>query len=193
MVASPFDFSKNPMLAPVRAIGKVTGGKVLGGATRLLGGLPSQLVGPGFKATSLPTYIKKPLTLYRRRDDRDFLAQVEAVDQLMNDMYAYPGRATLQAYQRLLQRNELATGKIQGPTRLVELADVRVPVMNVAGTGDVLVPKAAAHHVGQLLTGSPDVRLPEAPGGHLGVLTGVKAGSTTWAHIDELLDARPSR
>jgi polyhydroxyalkanoate synthase len=151
--------------------------------------LPSQLVGPGFKLTSLPTYVKKPLTLYRRRDDREFLAQVEAVDQLMNDMYAYPGRATLQAYQRLLHRNELATGKIQGPTRVVDLADVRVPVMNVAGSSDVLVPKAVAHHVGKLLTGASDVRLPEAPGGHLGVLTGSKALSTTWTHIDNFLDA----
>jgi len=181
------------MLAPVRAIGKVTGGKVVGGTARVLGGLPSQLVGPAFKATSLPTYIKKPLTLYKRRDDRDFLAQVEAIDKLMNNAQTYPGRATLQAYQRLLHGNELATGKIQGPTRLVDLADVRVPVINVAGSSDVLVPKAAAHHVGELLTGSPDVRLPEAPGGHLGVLTGARASGTTWAQIDEFLDAHAPR
>ena len=158
----------------------------------MLGGIPAQIVGPAFKATSLPTYLKKPVTLFKRRDDREFLAQVEAVDGLMNSMLAYPGRATLQVYQRLFQRNELASGKIQGPTRLVDLAEVRVPVMNVAGRTDVLVPVATAHHVGELLPNAPEVRLETAPGGHLGVLTGAKAAETTWTYIDDFLDAHAS-
>ncbi|MFM8599954.1 MAG: alpha/beta fold hydrolase [Mycobacterium sp.] len=188
MVASPFDLSKHKMVAPLRSAGKYTGGRVIGGFLRMLGGLPAQIVGPLFKATSLTTYLKKPITLMRYRDDRDFLAQVEAIDGLMNSMLAYPGRATLQVYQRLVQRNELAHGTIQGPNKLVDLADVRVPVMNIAGTGDVLVPVAVAHHVGELLPNSPEVRLETAPGGHLGVLTGRSAPATTWTMIDDFLD-----
>ncbi|MGI9125691.1 MAG: alpha/beta fold hydrolase [Mycobacterium sp.] len=192
MVASPFDLSKHTMIAPLRSAGKYTGGRIIGGALKVLGGLPSQIVGPAFKATSLTTYLKKPITLFKHRDDREFLAQVEAVDGLMNSMLAYPGRATLQVYQRLVQQNELADGKIQGPNKLVDLADVRVPVMNVAGTSDVLVPVAVAHHVGELLPNSPDVRLDVAPGGHLGVLTGRSAPATTWAMLDKFLDQQPA-
>jgi polyhydroxyalkanoate synthase subunit PhaC len=188
MVASPFDMSKNPMLAPVRTIGAVTRGSVASGAVRVMGGVPAWLVGPAFKATSIPTYIKKPITLWNRRDDRDFLAQVEAVDRLMNHMLTYPGRATLQAYQKLAIRNELATGRIEGPNRVIELADVRTPVMNIAGTSDVIVPVAVAHHVGELLPNASEVRLETAPGGHLGVLTGRAAAATTWALIDDFLD-----
>jgi polyhydroxyalkanoate synthase subunit PhaC len=190
MVASPFDNSKNPMAAQAMAIGKVTGGRILDTAFRILGGVPPQIVGPAFKATSLMTYLKKPVTLFKHRDDREFLAQIEAVDGLMNEMLAYPGRATLQVYQRLFQGNELAEGKVQGPKRLVDLADVRVPVMNVAGARDVLVPVATAHHVGELLPNAPVVRLETAPGGHLGVLTGAKAAETTWTYIDDFLDAQ---
>lgn len=189
MVASPFDNSKNPMAAPLQMIGKVTGGRILGTTFRVFGGIPAQIVGPVFKATSLPTYIKKPVKLFQHRDNREFLAQVEAVDGIMNSMLAYPGRATLQVYQRLFHGNELASGKIQGPTKLVDLADVRVPVMNVAGRTDVLVPVGTAHHVGELLPNSPEVRLETAPGGHLGVLTGAKAPETTWTYIDDFLDA----
>jgi polyhydroxyalkanoate synthase len=188
MVASPFDMSKNPMLAPVRAIGKLTGGRLVRGALRVTGGSPAKVTGLGFKATALPTYVKKPVTIWKRRDDREFLGQVQAVDALMNDMLSYPGRAMLQAYSILVQDNALASGRVQGPNRVVDLADVRVPVMNVAGTSDVLAPKAAVHHVGSLLPNSPDVRLPEAPGGHLGVLTGTSARATTWAYLDEFLD-----
>ncbi len=187
MVASPFDLSKHRMVAPIRTAGKYTGGRIIGTGLKVLGGLPSQIVGPAFKATSLTTYLKKPVTLIKHRDDREFLAHVEAVDGLMNSMLAYPGRATLQVYQRLVQRNELADGKIQGPNKLVDLADVRVPVMNVAGTSDVMVPVEVAHHVGELLPNSPEVRLETAPGGHLGVLTGRSASATTWAMIDDFL------
>lgn len=188
MVASPFDISKNPMAAPIRKVGKYTNGKILGTFFKLMGGVPAQIVGPAFKATSLTTYLKKPITLLKHRDDREWLGHVEAVDGLMNSMLAYPGRATLQVYQRMVQQNDLADGKVQGPNRMVDLADVKVPVMNIAGTTDVLVPVDVALHVGTLLPNSPDVRLETAPGGHLGVLTGRSAVNTTWKMIDEFLD-----
>lgn len=188
MVASPFDLSKQPILRPVQAIGRVTRGRIVGSALKVAGSVPAPVVSLGFKATALPTYLKKPRTLWSRREDREFLGQVQAVDHIMNNMLAYPGRATLQVYQRLALRNELATGKVQGPNHLVDLATVRVPVMNIAGKSDVLVPAAAAHHVGELLPNSPDVRLPLAPGGHLGVLTGTKAPETTWLEIHGFLE-----
>src|SRR3546814_20851973 len=68
--------------------------------------------------------------LWTRRNDREFLEQIQAVDQIMNNMLAYPGRATLQAYHRMALRNELAAGHFQGPNVYVDLANVRVPVMN---------------------------------------------------------------
>jgi polyhydroxyalkanoate synthase len=192
MVASPFDLSKNPMLAPIRIIGKYTDGNLVGNVMKAMGGVPARIVGPAFKLTSVATYVKKPLTLFKYRDDREFLGHIEAVDGLMNNMLAYPGRATLQAYQRLALKNELATGTIQGPNKVVRLADITVPVMNIAGTGDVLVPVAVAHQVGEILPNSPDVRLETAPGGHLGVLAGASARGTTWALIDDFLDAHPA-
>lgn len=192
MVASPFDLSKHKMVAPIRKVGEYTGGRIIGTALKVLGGLPSQIVGPAFKATSLTTYLKKPITLIKRRDDREFLAHVEAVDGLMNSMLAYPGRATLQVYQRLVQQNDLADGEIRGPNKMVYLSDVRVPVMNIAGTSDVMVPVDVAHHVGELLPNSPVVRLESAPGGHLGVLTGRSAPATTWAMIDDFLAKQPA-
>jgi polyhydroxyalkanoate synthase len=193
MVGSPFDFSKHPTLTPVRAIGKFTGGRIIGTGFKVMGSIPAPLVSIGFKATSLPVYLKKPRTLWSRRDDREFLSQVQAVDQIMNNMLAYPGRATLQAYHRMALRNEVATGRIQGPNKLVDFADVKIPVMNVAGTTDVLAPLASVQHVGTLLPNSPDVRLPVAPGGHLGVLTGTKAPETTWVEINDFLAAHDRR
>jgi polyhydroxyalkanoate synthase len=187
MVGSPFDFSKNPTLAPVRAIGRVTGGRLIGTTVKLAGSIPAPIVSIGFKATSLPVYLKKPRTLWSRRNDREFLEQIQAVDSIMNNMLAYPGRATLQMYHRLALRNEIATGHFQGPTKYVDFANVRIPVLNAAGQTDVLAPIPAVQHVGKILPNSPDVRLPIVPGGHLGMLTGTKAPETTWVEINQFL------
>lgn len=186
-VGSPFDMSKVPLLKPLRFIGRATRGHIVGTGLRAVGSIPSPLVSLGFKATAIPTYLKKPMKVWSRRDDRDFLGQVQAVDSLMNNMLAYPGRATLQVYTRMAMRNEVATGKVQGPNKLVDFADVVVPVLVVAGSADVLAPVPAVHHAAAILPNSPDVRLEIAPGGHLGVLTGTMARATTWEHIDKLL------
>jgi len=70
---------------------------------------------------------------------------------------------------------------------VIELGDVRTPVMSVAGTGDGIAPLPAVHHVADLLPNAPSVRLERAPGGHLGVLTGRGARRTTWGFLDEFL------
>jgi polyhydroxyalkanoate synthase len=71
--------------------------------------------------------------------------------------------------------------------RCIDLADVRVPVLTVAGANDVLAPVDAVHHVASLLPAAPEVRVETAPGGHLGVLTGRGAHAETWRHLDDFL------
>jgi poly[(R)-3-hydroxyalkanoate] polymerase subunit PhaC len=69
---------------------------------------------------------------------------------------------------------------------------VRVPVMNIAGKTDVVVPVDAALAVESLLPNAPEVRLETAPGGHLGVVAGRKARGTTWRFVDEFMTAHAS-
>jgi polyhydroxyalkanoate synthase len=187
MVASPFDFTKVRLLNPIRQLGEVTDGRIVGGAIRAIGQAPATLVESAFKLSSATAYVKKPLTVLRRRTDREFLAHIEAVDALMGDMYAYPGRTMNQLYHRFFRVNELAEGTLTIGGRTVDLAQIRVPLLNVAGESDALVPVAAAHHLAQVAPNAPAVALRTAPGGHLGVLTGTKAGVTTWPMIDEFL------
>src|SRR5688500_15694470 len=107
----------------------------------------------------------------------------------MAHMLAYPGRTFGQLYHRFFLVNELAGGKLTfSDDRCIDLADVRVPVLTVAGENDVLAPADAVHHVASLLPNSPDVRVKSAKGGHLGVLTGRSARTQTWRHLDRFLD-----
>jgi polyhydroxyalkanoate synthase subunit PhaC len=187
MVASPFDFTRVRLMAPVRRLAGLTGGRLVTGLYRALGGAPSPLVRIGFQLTSIDRYVTKPIWLAQNLDDREALAQTEAVDRFMANMIAYPGRTFGQLYHQFFRVNELSGGRLTIAGGEIDLSRVGVPVLAVAGRGDVLAPKAAVHHVGNLLPNAREVRLETAPGGHLGVLTGTAASATTWRYLDEFL------
>ena len=194
LIASPFDFSKVRTAAPIRRLAELTGGRLVTGLYTALGGAPAPLVSLGFQLTALDKLLTKPLTHVGRICDRDLLAHIEAVDDYMANMLAYPGRTFAQLYHRFFRINDLADGHTElADGQSIDIADVDVPVLVVAGENDVLAPREAVHHVADLLTGSPDVRVHTAPGGHLGVLTGRSARDTTWRHLDDFLRAYDAR
>ena len=188
MVASPFDFARVRMLAPIRRLSKLTGGALGTALYRALGGAPAPLVSRGFQLTSLDRLLTKPLFLAQHLQDRETIAHSEAVDDYMAHMFAYPGRTFGQLYHAFFRVNSLAEGRVAlHDEQHIDLADVHQPVLSVAGAADVLAPAAAVHHVGELLPNASEVRLETAPGGHLGVLTGRSARTTTWDYLDEFL------
>ena len=192
LVASPFDFSKVPLVAPLRPVAAVTQGWGITQLYRLLGGAPAPLVKRGYQLAGFDKYLTKPWTVLSNLHDRELLAQIEAVDAFMDRMHAYPGRTFGQLYHRFFRTNDLADGKLALEDHTLDLASVRLPVLAVAGRGDGIAPVAACHHVGDLLP-EANVRLATAPGGHLGVLTGRAAAGSTWVLLDEFLDAPAKR
>jgi polyhydroxyalkanoate synthase len=186
-VGSPFDYRQIPLAAPMFWLTELTGGYLAEPIYKILGSAPAPLVKRVFQLTSFDRYLTRPIAVLGHLDDRDFLAQVEAVDRLMNSMHAYPGRSIGQMYHRFFRVNDLADGFLKLAGRKIELANVDVPVLAIAGEHDAIAPRAAVHHVASVLTGSPFVRLKLAPGGHVGVLAGRHARQHTWAYIDQFL------
>jgi polyhydroxyalkanoate synthase len=190
MIASPFDFSKVPLVAPLRPIAAVTGGQIGTQLYRVLGGAPAPLVKRGYQLAGIDKYVMKPWTIMSNLGDADLLAQIEAVDAFMGRMHAYPGRSFGQLYHRFFRTNDLADGRLALTDRTIDLADATVPLLAIAGRGDGIAPVPACHHVGHLVSNAARVQLETAPGGHLGVLTGRAARATTWKLLDGFLDAR---
>jgi polyhydroxyalkanoate synthase subunit PhaC len=192
-IASPFDFTRVRLVAPIRPVAALTGGRVVTALYRAMGGAPAPLVRAGYQLAGLDKYLTKPLTLATHMHDRDFLAQIEAVDKFMANMLAYPGRTFGQLYHRFFIVNDLADGRLEMSERTIDLVDVDVPVLVVAGEGDGIAPEEAVRAVVDLLPNAPTVRYETAPGGHLGVLTGRAARRTTWVYLDEFLSEGDAR
>jgi polyhydroxyalkanoate synthase subunit PhaC len=184
-IASPFDFAELRLFAPIRGVANITNGFFATAIYRVLGTAPAPIVKRAFQLSTLDKHLTKPIAIAANLHDREFLAQIEAVDHFIDNMHAYPGRTMGQLYHRFFRVNDLADGLLQLGDHEIDLADVRVPVLAVAGKTDTLAPRAAVHHVAKLLISAPEVQIKTGPGGHLGVLTGRGARGTTWHWVDE--------
>jgi polyhydroxyalkanoate synthase len=186
LIASPLDSSRLPLLTPLRPFMDLAGGVIGTTIYRALGTAPAPVVKRVFQLMTFDKYITKPLAVLQNLDNRDYLEQVEAVDRMMDNMIAYPGRSLGQLYHDVFRANTLAAGRLTLEGREIDLHRIKQPVLSIAGEDDGIAPVAAVHHIGKLL---PGARLETAPGGHLGVLTGRDANETTWRVLDEFLDA----
>ncbi len=186
VVGSPIDVSLVPLLAPLRPLLNLFNGK--GPITKgyqMLGGAPKPLVKWAFQLSAFQKMVTKPIALAQHIDDREFLAQVEAVDRFTANMIAYPGRTFGQLYHRFAKGNQLAHGLFELDDRTIDLGKIDVPVLVFGGATDGIAPVPAVRAVVPLLKGSPEVRFEVVPGGHLGMLTGRAARHTTWLAMDE--------
>ncbi|AEF42370.1 alpha/beta fold hydrolase [Hoyosella subflava] len=186
-IASPIDFAAVPLVKPMRPLVALTRGLVLTQLARTLGGAPKPLVKRAFQVSSLTKNVIKPFTMLSKLDDREFLAQLEAVDAFTDHMTAYPGRTFSQLYHLLFRKNSLVNGHLDVADRCIDFARIRVPVMVVAGSCDAIAPRKSVEKLASLLPGSRYVRTEVAPGGHLGVLTGRNARTTTWPALTDFL------
>ena len=187
-IGTPIDYSRIPYLAPLRAVGRVTGGRILSTAFRAAGGLPSWAVRASFKATALQREITKPWFVLRNLHDAERLGRMEAVDRFIGLMPGYPGRLYGQLYHHVVQANSLNDGRLDlGAGRVLELADVEQDVLIVGGTDDVIAPVPCVQRACDVLAGARSIRFETAPGSHLGVLSGPDARQTTWRYLLDFL------
>src|SRR3954469_3799903 len=76
MIASPFDFTRVRLMAPIRPVANLTNGLLLTSVYRTLGGAPAPIVNRAFQLSSIDKYLTKPWAIASNLHDRDFLAQI---------------------------------------------------------------------------------------------------------------------
>jgi polyhydroxyalkanoate synthase len=185
-IATPFALDEVPAVVRAQPLAVAAGGPVLATLQTLLAIMPLPRLIRALGLGSLDELLTAPLTMIARLDDRDFLAQLEAVDDLraiIGEQARYVGSY----FRAMVDPADLAVGRIPVGHRVIDLADLQRPTLLVAGENDRVVPPRAVRTGARRLTGAP-TRLTTAPGGHLGVLAGRAAKHTTWARLCAFLD-----
>jgi polyhydroxyalkanoate synthase subunit PhaC len=185
-IATPFSLDEVPPVVRARPLAVAAGGPVLATLQTLLSLMPLPRLLKALGLGSLDELLTAPLTMLARLDDRDFLAQIEAVDDL-RALVGEQARLVGTFFRAMVAPEDLASGRVPVGRRVVDLGELRRPVLLVAGESDRVVPPRAVRAGARRLTAA-DTRLTTAPGGHLGVLAGRAAKDTTWARMCAFLD-----
>lgn len=185
-VATPFTLDEVPPVVGARPLAIAAGGPVLATLQTLLALMPLPRLLRALGLGSLDELLTAPLTMVARLDDREFLAQLEAVDDL-RALVGEQARFLGTYFRAMVAPEDLEVGRVPVGHRVVDLTDLHRPVLLVAGETDRVVPPRAVRAGARRLTGA-DTRLTTAPGGHLGVLAGRSAKNTTWARLCAFLD-----
>ena len=144
----------------------------------------------GYQLAGIDKYLMKPWTIATNLDDRDLLAQIEAVDAFMGRMHAYPGRTFGQLYHRFFRTNDLAQGQ-PGADRADDRPGRRtVPLLAVAGLGDGIAPVAACHHLAELVPNARSLELETAPAGTSACSPAAPPAGRPGRLLDRFLDRR---
>jgi polyhydroxyalkanoate synthase subunit PhaC len=118
--------------------------------------------------------IEKPLLLFERAEDPDFVDDYLTMEMWINDNIPVPGEVYRQFVKYLYQQNLLVQNRMPVGRRVVNLRRINCPVLNIMAQADDLVPCAQSEPFGSLV-GSRDRRL-QGQGGDPGAGRPCRAG-----------------
>jgi polyhydroxyalkanoate synthase len=150
--------------------------------------VPGQMPDVGAKLLNpLPTTIGTYVRLWERLGDDDFdVAGWQSLYRWVNEGVPFPSAAYRQWITDFYQENKLVLGQLQIDGRLVDLANIRCPMLNVAASADQIAPRPTTRVITQLVS-SADTEEIVLKGGHVGIVVGRSAQSMLWPKVTDWL------
>jgi len=154
------------------------------------GNLPGALMSFVFSMmTPLSSLTKYSVGLFDVMGDEKKLLNFLRMEKWLADRPDHPGEAAKQWLKDLYQDNKLVAGEFELSGRRVDLAQVRMPVLNIFAQDDHIIPpkssQALRRHVG-----TKDYTELPLPGGHVGVFVSGKSQGILGSGIVNWLKAR---
>lgn len=112
-----------------------------------------------------------------------------AICKWVDDGVSFPRGAFHQWIRDFYQDNRLVRGQLEIGGCRVDLAEIRCPVLNVAGTLDAVTPQSQTEATVRLV-GSGDKEYLVLEAGHLGLVVGPSAKNELWPRLAEWLRGR---
>ena len=150
---------------------------------------------PGF-VPSLAVDVADPLgTLTRYSDlflsvwNHEYRKGRQALNHWLHDLVPGPREAWKEFLDTFVVGNALVEGRVRLGEQLLDLQEVRCPLLALAGNRDPIASVASTREIVDLV-GSSDRTFEVVPGGHVGLVAGTSAPSTTWALLETWLEPR---
>jgi class III poly(R)-hydroxyalkanoic acid synthase PhaC subunit len=129
-----------------------------------------------------PRYFSEPRNL-------DEIKQFFAIETWLYDSIPIIGEIYREIVEQVYRNNLLIKNKMKVGNDIINLKNITMPVLNIVGTEDDLVPPSASKSVIDVI-GSTDKKLIEFPTGHVGLCISRNAHEKLWPEVGKWLSTR---
>jgi polyhydroxyalkanoate synthase len=150
---------------------------------------PQFLQGSFMMLKPIQNLLEKPINLFERIDDDDFVDDYMAMETWLNDNIPIAGEVYREFVKNLYQQNRLVKGEMPVGRQIINLKNIACPVLNLMATKDDLVPCGQSLPFNDLVS-SVDRRAIQFEAGHIGLAVGSRAQKDLWPQAAEWLAAR---
>jgi poly[(R)-3-hydroxyalkanoate] polymerase subunit PhaC len=158
--------------------------------SKALGNVPGDLIDLGNKMLRPVTnYVGATMTMWDRLLTGKDMDGWLAMNKWVNDGVPFPGAAFVQWIGSFYQENRLIRGEMTIKGERVDLSRISMPLLNIVGEADHIVPPPMALPLNEAVSSS-DKQLLTIPAGHVGLLVGSGARKGLWPKVVEWLDRR---
>jgi polyhydroxyalkanoate synthase len=156
------------------------------------GNVPAEFLQSSFLLLKpVQNLIEKPINLFERLEDEEFVEDFLTMEMWLNDNIAVPGEVFREFVKNLYQQNLLTQNRLRVGQDTVDLRRITCPILNVIGRSDDLVPAAQSLPFNDLV-GSADRKSIVFHSGHIGLAVGGKAQTQLWPQACQWLAQRSS-
>src|SRR5215213_5177716 len=154
------------------------------------GNIPGNMIDTGNRMLKPVTnYVGTYVSMWERIFDEKPMETWLAMNKWVNDGPPFPGATFRQWITEFYQQNKLARGEMVLRGRRIDLSNIRMPLLNIAGKKDHIctLPQAEAT---MNLVGSEDKEFFVLDAGHVGLMTGRGAKKGLWPKVSDWLGTR---
>ena len=153
------------------------------------GNIPGDFLNNGFALLKPMMGAAKFMNLLNIVDDKDKLMNYLRMEKWINDSPDQAGETYRQFMKDLYQENKLVKGELEIGEHKVDLKNITMPLLNIYGTEDHLVPPASTIPLNDHV-GTKDKELYKFQGGHIGVFVGGRSQKELAPAVAEWLQKR---
>ncbi|WP_152041131.1 class III poly(R)-hydroxyalkanoic acid synthase subunit PhaC [Salinigranum salinum] len=149
------------------------------------GNVPGEFLDIGFDLMDpVANTVTKYIRLADRVENEDFVENFARMETWLNDSVDVAGAVYAEFVEEIYQRNRLAENELVVGGEHVDIENIDVPLLQILGTYDHLVPPAASKPFNDLV-GSDDVTTIEYPTGHVGLAMSTSSHRDVWPEVAE--------
>jgi polyhydroxyalkanoate synthase len=158
-----------------------------GRLTCAFGNCPAWVIKAGFSSLSpIHHAFDKYVGLHRNKERMGYTEMFERFERWMNSDVPLAGQIFRELAYDIFQQNLVAQSRLQVGKQVVNLQQIKCPVLNILGEhDDVVHPQATLPLVD--LVGSRDAQTLAFPAGHIGVVVSSGAQKKLWPKVGEWL------